>query len=237
MWPHLCHGKTWWHTLWLFSLFCPLKKGLVKQKKKTQQNRVAESSVLKAIQALYWACVAKAWSQGMSRHGSDPVPFRKLASYIWCSPRIAMRSLPQNGIAAICLIYQLKSRGLSCPCRDLTRIWLRSSYQPAVCQERVWLGLAAWSTRGNERLKAKHRVVQYCLSKAVRWESLSKRQKNRRFGDGEWRMTPSLNPSSLWFCCSHGASEQDKVGTAAEASVGVKSELLESGCPYATEQI
>lgn len=46
-----------------------------------------------------------------------------------------------------------------------------------------------------------------------------------------------LNPSSLWFCWSHSANEQDKVGTAAEAGVGVKSELPESGCPYATEQI
>lgn len=46
-----------------------------------------------------------------------------------------------------------------------------------------------------------------------------------------------LNISSWWFCRSHGANEQDKVRTAAEASVGVKSELPKSGCPYATQQI
>lgn len=46
-----------------------------------------------------------------------------------------------------------------------------------------------------------------------------------------------LNPSSLWFCWSVRANEQDKVGTAAEAGVGVKSELPKSCCPYATEQI
>lgn len=46
-----------------------------------------------------------------------------------------------------------------------------------------------------------------------------------------------LTPSSSWFCCSHGANEQDEVGPAAEAAVGVKSEHPESGCPYATERI
>lgn len=45
-----------------------------------------------------------------------------------------------------------------------------------------------------------------------------------------------LNPSSLWFCCSHGANEQDAVGKAAEAGTGVNLDLPASGCPCTTEQ-
>lgn len=43
-------------------------------------------------------------------------------------------------------------------------------------------------------------------------------------------------PSSLWFCHSPSANEQDEAGPAAEAGAAVKPEHCESGCPQATEE-
>lgn len=86
----------------------------------------------------------------------------------------------------------------------------------------------------NERLKAKHQVVQYRLSKAVGWETLSKSSRaDLGLASEGWT---GLNPSRLWFCCSHGANEQDAVGKAAEAGTAVNLHLPASGCPCTTER-
>lgn len=106
----------------------------------------------------------------MSRHSSDPLPFRRLETYAWCSPQIAMSTLTQNGTAAMCLIYQLRSWGPCvpagiCPGFDCTlptdgcMTWADSLEQPPVMRGCM-----------------PNRVVQYCLSKAAKWESLSKEQ-------------------------------------------------------------
>lgn len=107
-----------------------------------------------------------------------------------------MRNLPQNGIAAICfnISAEVTRPVVSLPGseQDLTAPFL-----PASCisgMHMTWAG--SLEQPSNEGLKAKDRVIQYCLSKAVGWESLSKGRKAGDLGIASERWT-GLNPNSL----------------------------------------
>lgn len=100
--------------------------------------------------------------------------------------------------------------------QDLTALFLPISCMSGTCL--TWAGSLEQPTvmrgwRPNREL--------YNAASVKQWNGKA-HPKGRRAGDvgiasEGWT---GLNPSGLWFCCSHGANEQDKMGTAAEAGVG-----------------
>lgn len=226
----MCHSNTSWNAFLLSCHFCPLKQWLLKKKKKVFQK----SEYLRQYKHFIGFQLAKTGGQGMSMCSSDPLPFRKLETYVCCPPQIAVCTLAQNGTAAMCLIYQLKSWGLRVP----ARIWpgFDCTLPTDACMSGTCM---TWADSLEQPLGMRgcrpSWVLQYCLSKAAKWECLSKEQEIW----GWWvkDVLAVLNSHQLVVLLQPQCKCAAWSGASSWSRCRSEIWAPESGCPWATERV